>query len=126
MQKQVIASIMCKNGGNKMSVKRLLNIPKGYKITNLKTVEDAIEVDIEVYKNKKAICSGCGEEHSKGYHGKVIVQVRDLPVCGQKVYLNVSKRRYRCPKDNKIYVEEIEWIKKKEEVPIDLLKMFTV
>lgn len=96
-----------------MSIKRLLNIPKGYKIIDLKTVDGAIKVDIEAYKNRKAICSGCGKKHSEGYHGKVTVQVRDLPVCGQKVYLNVSKRRYRCPKDNKIYVEEIEWIKKR-------------
>lgn len=126
MEKQVVASIMCEKGSNKMSIKRLLNIPQGYKITNLKTVDGAIQVDIESYKNRKAICSGCGEKHSEGYHGKVTVRVRDLPVCGQKVYLNVSKRRYRCSKDNKIYVEEIEWIKKKEEVPTDLLKMYTV
>lgn len=109
-----------------MSIKKLLNIPQGYKILGIEETEDTVEVKIEAYKNKKAICSGCGEFHKQGYHGVTQVKVRDLPVCGRKVYLNFNKRRYRCPKDGKIYVERIEWIKKKEDIPIDLLKMFTV
>ncbi len=109
-----------------MRIKQFLNIPKGYKITKIEKTEDTLEVNIEAYKNKKAICSGCGHPHTKGYHGSVQMKVRDLPMCGRKVYLNVKKRRYCCPKDKKIYVEDIEWIKKKEDIPIDLLKKFIV
>ena len=109
-----------------MSIKQVLNIPKGYKITKFESTEKEIIVNIEAYKNKKAICSNCGEVHTKGYHGTTQVKVRDLPSGGRKIYLNLSKRRYKCPVDKKIYVEEIDWLKKKEEIPIELLKKFTV
>ncbi len=109
-----------------MSLKQLLRIPEGYKITKMEKTEETLEIYIEAYKNKKAICSGCGETHKEGYHGSELMKVRDLPSGGRKVYLQVSKRRYRCPKDGRIYVEEIDWVKKKEDIPIDLLKRFIV
>ena len=109
-----------------MKIKQLLNIPSGYKITRFEETPDTIEIYIEPYKNKKMICSGCGKMHKEGYHGTELMKVRDLPSGGRKVYLHVNKRRYRCPKDGKIYVEYIEWAKKKEDIPIDLLKKFIV
>ena len=109
-----------------MQMRELLNIPKGYKIIKIDQSAESIEIHIEPYKKKKAVCSGCGQEHVKGYHGFETIKVRDLPAVGRKVHLHVNKRRYECPKDGKIYVEQIDWIKKKEDIPIDLLKMFTV
>jgi transposase len=109
-----------------MRLRRLLNIPRQYKTTKFEETDETLEIYIEPYKNKKAVCSGCGETHKEGYHGTEIMKVRDLPAGGRKVYWHVSKRRYRCPKDGKIYVEHIDWIKKKEDIPIDLLKMFIV
>lgn len=54
------------------------------------------------------------------------MKVRDLPVIGRKVYLHVLKRKIRCPVDNRIYVEHLDWSKKKEDIPLDLLKRFIV
>ena len=109
-----------------MKLKQLLNIPRGYKMTRFEETPETLEIHINPYKNKKAVCSGCGEMHKEGYHGTELMKVRDLPAGGRKVYLHVSKRRYKCPKDGKIYVEYIEWAKKKEDIPIDLLKRFIV
>lgn len=109
-----------------MSIKQILKIPARYKITRVEETPETLEIYIEPYKNKKAVCSGCGEIHKNGYHGVEEMKVRDLPACGRKVYLHISKRRYKCPKDEKIYVERIDWVKKKEDIPIDLLKRFIV
>ena len=109
-----------------MKLTQLLNIPKSYKVTKIESNDESFNIHIEPYKKKKAICSGCMEEHVDGYHGFETVKARDLPAVGRKTYLHVKKRMYRCPKDGKIYVEHVEWLKKKEDIPIDLLKMFTV
>ena len=109
-----------------MGIKQILKIPRGYKIMRFEEMPEGLNVYIEPYKNKKAVCSGCGEIHKKGYHGGEEMKVRDLPAGGRKIYLRVSKRRYLCPKDGKIHVEHLEWVKKKEDIPIDLLKKFIV
>ena len=109
-----------------MKVTELLNIPKSYKVTKIESNSESLDLHIEPYKKKKAICSGCGQEHVEGYHGFETIKVRDLPAGGRKVYLHVKKRMYRCPRDKRIYVEYVDWMKKKEDIPIDLLKMFTV
>lgn len=107
-----------------MRIRKLLNIPKQYKIERIKELDEEIHVWIKAYKRKKAICSHCGNEHKDHSRGIKWVTVQDLPMVGRKVYLHVAKRRYQCPEDNSLHVEEIEWIKKKSEVPIDMLKMF--
>jgi transposase len=109
-----------------MGLRNILNIPVGYKMTKLEETPETLEIYIEPYKNKKAICSGCGGIHTEGYHGVEVMKVRDLPVVKRKVNLHVSKRRYRCPRDGKIYVEYLEWAKKKADIPLDLLKLFIV
>ena len=109
-----------------MKARDLLNIPKSYKVTKIESNPESLDIHIEPYKRKKAICSGCLQEHEEGYHGFETTKARDLPAGGRKVYLHVKKRMYRCPKDGKIYVEYVEWLKKKEDIPIALLKMFTV
>lgn len=109
-----------------MSIRKMLNVPKGYKITRLQTKEDTKElhVEIEPYKRSKAKCSFCGQIHTKNPRGTKIVVARDLPVSEWSVYLHVKKRRYLCPKDDKLHVEEVDWLKKKAELPIDFLKKF--
>ena len=109
-----------------MKLRDLLNILKEYKVTKIEQNDESLNIHIEPYKKKKAICSGCLEEHVEGYHGFEIVKARDLPAVGRKTYLHVKKRKYRCPKDGKIHVENIDWLKKKEDIPIDLLKKFIV
>ncbi len=109
-----------------MSMRELLRIPKGYKITKIKYNEEAKEmhVDIEPYKRKKGVCSGCMRIHEETKHGIKIVKARDLPASEYVVYLHVTKRRYKCPKDGRIYNEYIEWLKKKEDIPEGMLKKY--
>lgn len=93
-------------------IKKRLNIPE-YKITKI-ILEKAAEIylQLEPYKKKPFICSGCGEIHKTGYHGKEESTAEDLAIFEKRTYLRVIKRRYVCPKDKRIYVEEISWLSK--------------
>ena len=91
---------------------KLLNIP-GYKVVEIISITDEeLHLRIEPYKRGKAICSGCGQVHEEGYYGEVEALVEDLSISERRVYLYVKKRRYRCEKDGKTYVEKIIWLKK--------------
>ena len=94
------------------SIRKHLNIPQ-YKITEIISGnEKEVHVRLEPYKRKAFVCSGCGEVHRIGYHGIEESVVEDLALFDKRVYLHVVKRRYRCPKDNRIHIEEIPWVKK--------------
>jgi transposase len=97
---------------HRYSIRKCLNIPH-YKITKVIPDNDnKIQIRLEPYKRKAFICSGCKQVHKKGYHGKEKVIVKDLSLIGKQVYLHVVKRRFRCPVDKRIHVEEIPWISK--------------
>jgi transposase len=100
--------------------------PKGYTVEKLEVLGNEIWISIRPYKRSIATCSGCGLKHQEGYHSSEKVTVRDLPIATKKVYLQVTKRKYRCARDGKIYVEELSWAKKKGDIPINLLKKFIV
>ncbi|MFH1452746.1 MAG: transposase family protein [Armatimonadota bacterium] len=97
---------------HKYTIKKIINIPE-YKITEIILINDKeIHLRLEPYKNKKAICSACGKQHKKGYHGSKEIVVRDLSMCGRTVYLHVVKRRYRCLDKGGIYTEIVPWLKR--------------
>lgn len=92
---------------------KLLNIP-GYRVTKIISItDDEMHLRLEAYKRTKAVCSGCGEIHEKGYHSEKEVIIEDLPISDRRTYLHIKKRLYRCPKDNRIHIEKISWLKKK-------------
>lgn len=94
------------------SIKKRLNIPE-YKITDiLSETNKEIHIKLEPYKRKKFICSGCRQVHKIGQHGIEKTIVEDLPIFGKRVYLHVTKRRYKCPADKNIHIEETAWLKK--------------
>ena len=95
------------------SIRKWLNIPQ-YKITRIIREDDkGIHIRVEPYKRKAFVCSGCGEVHKKiGYHGVEESVVEDLALFEKRVYLHVVKRRYKCPQDNRIHIEEVPWVKK--------------
>ncbi len=94
------------------SITRALNLP-GYKITGIITeTEKEIHIKLEPYKRKAAKCGGCGIEHKSRQHSQEEVIVRDNPISGRKVYLHVTKRFYKCFVDERIHVEEVDWLKK--------------
>ncbi len=94
------------------SITRVLNLPE-YKVTEIVAEsKKEIHIRVEPYKRKKAKCGGCGVEHNIGRHSQEEVVIRDKSISDLRVYLHVIKRFYRCPVDGRIYVEEVEWLKK--------------
>ncbi len=93
------------------TIRKLLNIPE-FKVTEIIS-ESSKEIHIRLgpYKRRKSICSGCGEYHQKGYHGSIEIVVEDRSLCEKRTYLHITKKRYRCPHNNRIHVESINWLK---------------
>ena len=92
---------------------KILNLPE-YKVSEIISLTDTeMHLRIEPRKQKPAICSGCGEIHTQGYHSEKEVVVEDLPISARRVFLHVKKRLYRCPQDKRIYTEKIEWLNKR-------------
>ncbi len=94
------------------SIRKQLNIPQ-YKITKIISENDKeMHIRLEPYRRRAFVCSGCGGVHKIGYHGIEESVVEDLALFEKRVYLHVVKRRYRCPQDNRIHIEEVPWVKK--------------
>lgn len=91
------------------TIRQLLGIPE-YKVTKVKCTDKEIHVWLEPYKCRVSICSACGKHHEQGYHGSDEVVVKDLPLGERRTFLHVLKKRYRCPEDDRIHVEEIPWL----------------
>jgi len=94
------------------SIKKAIDIPEYKIIEVISESEGAIHLRLEPYKRKPFICSGCGQIHKIGYHGKEESIVEDLPIFGKRAYLNVAKRRHVCPIDNRTHIEEVSWLNK--------------
>lgn len=98
------------------SITKALNLPR-YRVGKIfSETEQEIHLEMVPYKRKPLICSGCGLVHEKGRHGIVEIVVEDLRITGRRVYLHVIKRRIRCPKDECIHVESLDWIKPRARV----------
>ncbi len=102
--------------------KELLDIPKDYTITKREFSDTEFHIHVRPHKRKLAVCSGCGVVHKEGYHSSSVVIARNLPFSGRKSYLHVTRRKYRCPVDGRIYVEHVDWLKKTKDIPQDLPK----
>ena len=91
------------------NIRSTLNIP-GYKIKKIEKSATRYDIWIEPYKRNKGRCSGCQTIHDKGYHSRKHTCVEDLRLGSRKVFLHFFKRRFRCPKDERIHTEDIEWV----------------
>ena len=90
-------------------IRGLLKIP-GYKIKEIiNKTEAQIDIRIEVYKRNQGVCTGCGERHG-GLHSVQEMIAEDMRLGERRVFLYIPKRRYKCPKDERIHTETIEWI----------------
>jgi len=98
---------------HKYAIRKLLGIPE-YKVTEIISItETEMHIRIEPYKRKKGICSKCGKEHRRGIHSSYWSgAIRDLDICGRKVFLHILKRRYRCDCDSKPHIEKTVWLKR--------------
>ncbi len=95
-----------------------------YKIIGITLETDKeLHIRLRAHKRKKAKCSGCGEYHGgQKVHSLKEVVVEDLRLFEKRVYLHVIKRRYRCEKDGRIYVETVEWLRPRCRVTNRLAK----
>ena len=96
---------------DKSTLNTLINMP-GYVVEEvLKITDTELRILMRPKKNFVAVCSYCGEVHSKGFHSTEIVVAEDQPISGRRVFLHIKKRKHRCPKDGKIHVEHTPWLK---------------
>ncbi|MCU7242404.1 MAG: transposase family protein, partial [Microcystis aeruginosa WS75] len=63
-------------------------------------------------KNQKAACPRCGLESDK-LHQNHRHLVKDLPISGQPVYLQVNRRQFKCGNCQKPFSEELDFVAKK-------------
>ena len=63
-------------------------------------------------KNQKATCPHCGLESDK-LHQNHRHLVKDLPISGQPVYLQVNRRQFKCDNCRKPFSEELHFVAKK-------------
>ncbi|MCK4995125.1 MAG: transposase family protein [Candidatus Omnitrophica bacterium] len=105
------------------SITQALCLPE-YKIIGILSDSDQeMHLQIRPYKRKKAKCSGCGEYHyGQKIHSFKEVIVEDLRLFRKRVFLHVIKRRYRCVKDGRLYVEAVDWLKPRCRVTNRLAK----
>ena len=97
------------------SITQALSLPE-YKITDIKDDLVRLRIYVEPYKRKEFICSKCGEVHVGKINSRKDVSVDDLKVFDKRVRLIVTKRRMRCPKDGKLHVEHVDWVKPRARV----------
>jgi transposase len=60
-------------------------------------------------KNKKAICPRCGLESDK-LHQNHRHLVKDLPMSGQAVYLQINRRQFKCDNCQKPFSENLDFV----------------
>jgi transposase len=91
------------------NIRGLLKIP-GYKIKEIIEKNDTqIHIRIEAYKRNEGQCSCCGQRH-KSVHSVREMVAEDVRLGERRVFLYITKRRYKCPQDGRIHTEAIEWI----------------
>lgn len=61
---------------------------------------------------KEAECDRCGQI-SHQVHQNHRYLVKDLPISGQAVYLEVNRRQFKCKNCGKPFSEELNWVKKR-------------
>lgn len=98
------------------TIRKILEIAN-YKITKvIKHTKEEMHLKLEPYQNNIAQCSGCGRGHLFGHHSSIEAIVEDLPISEKRVFLHITKRRYRCPEDDTIRTEEIPWLRKNSRI----------
>jgi transposase len=94
------------------TITKLLDIPN-HKVTKIiKNTRDCLELVLEQVEDEMPRCSGCGRVHA-AVHSRGYTVIEDLPVSNRRVFLHVCKRKVICPEDDRIRVEEFNWIRKR-------------
>ncbi len=69
--------------------------------------------------NSESICPSCGNI-SSNIHQNHWYRVRDIPMSEYNVFLNVNRRRFKCLHCEKVFSEELDFVKKRRTYTIRL------
>jgi transposase len=94
-----------------MMLDKFLNL-KGTSIQGYRHLENIGIVCRIESKNQKATCPHCGLESDK-LHQNHRHLVKDLPISGQPVYLQVNRRQFKCNNCRKPFSEELDFVASK-------------
>jgi transposase len=94
-----------------MMLDKFLNL-KGTSIQGYLHLENIGIVGRIESKNQKATCPHCGLESDK-LHQNHRHLVKDLPISGQPVYLQVNRRQFKCNNCRKPFSEELDFVASK-------------
>lgn len=93
------------------TITELLNIPN-YKVTYMvQNSETRMDFVLERIKDVSPVCSGCGKVHDAPIHSLGSITIEDLPIAGKRVFLHVPIRKLPYIEDDRIRVEELNWIR---------------
>lgn len=91
----------------KIELSALLNLP-GIEITAVEITDQSLTVSCRS-RFGQAICPSClkkTQEVRKYYHR----QIRDLPITGREVYLNLEERQFYCPDCDRYFSERFSFV----------------
>ena len=85
---------------------------ESFKVTNYHFITDN-ELLIELENQaRSSICPYCNQTTDK-VHQSHYYRVRDIPLSSWDVFLRVNRRQFRCKKCNKVFSEELSFVKKR-------------
>jgi transposase len=93
------------------TITELLHLPNLQVVKVLEHTDTSFHLYIDLVEPVAPICSACGVVHHGSGHSTGWIIVEDLPLCGKRVFLYIPKRKARCPKDNRIRVEQFDWMR---------------
>ena len=92
----------------------ITNIVKfeGFKATNYHFItENELLIELEK-KERSSVCPHCHKKTDK-FHQSHRYRVRDIPISSCDVFLLVNRRQFRCKNCQKIFSEELSFVKKR-------------
>jgi transposase len=91
-----------------MAIEQFLNL-EGIVIQGYRHLENIGIVFKVESKNQKATCPRCGQVSDK-LHQNHRYLVKDLPMSGQSVYLQVNRRQFKCDNCQKPFSEKLDFV----------------
>jgi transposase len=91
----------------------LLNL-ESVKVTKYQNLPQVgLILHTEVFSNE-ALCPRCGNK-SQRIHQNHRYLIKDLPISGQPVYLEINRRQFKCESCQKPFSEELNFVKKRRK-----------
>ena len=99
-------------------VTKLIKI-ESFKVTNYHFItDDEIVIDL-INRSREAKCPHC-ESLTNKVHQNHWYRIRDIPMSGYQVFLNVNRRQFRCQSCGKVFSEELNFLRKRRTYTVRL------